>query len=61
MTRLSNEKLAAMGRKITTLAKKIRSGHPSMKWTEAMKKAGKEMKGKTKTTTAKKKAKKKAK
>lgn len=59
MVRLSKEKLGAMGKKITTLAKKIRSGHPSMKWTDAMKKAGKQMKGST--TTTKKKTKKKSK
>jgi hypothetical protein len=52
--KLSKKALGAMGTKITTIAKKIRSGKPSMKWTDAMKAAGKQMKGKPITTTKKK-------
>lgn len=45
--KLSKAALGAMGTKITTIAKKIRSGHSSMKWASGMKAAGKQMKGTT--------------
>ena len=38
--------LSAMGKRITDEAKRIRKGSPNMAWTDAMKKAGKNLKGK---------------
>lgn len=55
--KLSKKALGAMGTKITTIAKKIRSGKPSMKWTDAIKVAGKQMKGKSVTSSKKRKTK----
>jgi hypothetical protein len=46
MAKMTKEKLAAMGRRITSEAKRIRAGHPSMKWTTAMKEAGKKFRKK---------------
>jgi hypothetical protein len=44
MTKLSKKQLGAMGTKITTEAKKIRKAHPSKKWTDCIKAAGKSFK-----------------
>jgi hypothetical protein len=44
MAKKSKAALAAMGKKITSLAKKIRK--PNEKWQTAMKRAGKQLKGK---------------
>jgi len=46
MPKLSKKQLGAMGKKITTEAKKIQKANPKMKWTDCMKKAGKKLKGK---------------
>lgn len=46
MAKLTKKQLGAMGKKITGIAKEIRKSHPSMKWTTAMKEAGKKMRGK---------------
>ena len=46
MAKLSKAALAAQGRKITGEAKRIRAAHPSMKWTTAMKEAGKKFRKK---------------
>lgn len=45
-TRKPNPKLAAMGKKITGEAKKIRAASKNKKWTTCMKEAGKKLKGK---------------
>jgi len=46
MPRKSKAALSIMGKKITLKAKSIRQLHPGMKWSMAMKKAGKALKGK---------------
>lgn len=46
MAKKTKAQLATMGKKITTRARAIRKKKPSMKWTSAMKQAGKELKGK---------------
>jgi hypothetical protein len=43
---MKKSKLRQMGKKITDRAKAIRKKHPGMKWQNAVKKAGKELKGK---------------
>ncbi len=43
---MSKSKLGSMGKKITRRAKEIQKKHPKMKWQNAVKKAGKELKGK---------------
>ena len=45
MAKLTKAKLGAMGSKIMDEAKKIRKANPNMKWTDCVKKAGKQMKG----------------
>jgi len=46
MAKMSKKALSSMGRRITSEAKRIRAGHPSMKWTTAMKEAGKKYRAK---------------
>lgn len=46
MAKRTKAQLSAMGKKITQEAKRIRKAHPSMKWTSAMKQAGKNLRGK---------------
>jgi hypothetical protein len=46
MAKMTKKKLSSMGRRITSEAKRIRAKHPSMKWTTAMKEAGKKFRGK---------------
>jgi hypothetical protein len=41
MAKMTKKELGKMGKKITGKAKEIRKKHPSMKWTTAMKEAGK--------------------
>lgn len=44
--KMTNAKLGAMGKKITSEAKRIRSKSPGKKWITCMKEAGKKMKKK---------------
>jgi hypothetical protein len=46
MAKKTKAQLSAMGKKIIAEAKKIRKANPKMKWQNAMKQAGKNLKGK---------------
>lgn len=46
MAKKSKAALAAMGRKITSEAKRIRAASKGKKWTTCMREAGKKLKGK---------------
>ncbi|MBN2776229.1 MAG: hypothetical protein JXR36_01220 [Bacteroidales bacterium] len=46
MAKMTKKALSAMGKKITSDAKKIRKAHPNKKWTTCMKEAGKAYKKK---------------
>jgi len=44
MAKMTKKALGTMGSKIMTEAKKIRKANPKMKWTDCVKKAGKNFK-----------------
>lgn len=46
MAKKTKSQMSAMGKQITTIAKRIRKQHPRKKWTECMRAAGKELKSK---------------
>ncbi len=46
MAKLTKKQMSAMGKQITSEAKRIRKNNPGMKWQTAMKKAGKSYKKK---------------
>ena len=46
MAKMTKAQLSAMGKKITTEAKRIRKASPKKKWTTCMKEAGKKLKKK---------------
>ena len=46
MAKVSKARLSAMGKKLTSEAKRIRKANPGKKWTTCMKEAGKRLKGK---------------
>jgi hypothetical protein len=45
MAKKTKAQLSAMGKKITSEAKKIRNQNPNKKWKTCMKEAGKKLKG----------------
>ena len=48
MAKMTKAQLSAMGKKITTEAKRIRKANPGKKWTTCIKEAGKNFKRKKK-------------
>lgn len=46
MAKITKKQLSEMGKKITNKAKAIRKANPNKKWTNCMKEAGKQLKGK---------------